>query len=114
MVEHIKAKKILDDVLSGKISSLEEVIMQMGNSPFEKLWARNIWEYHTTEAPSPDLSVRFPSKEKIKNFKLTSDSKYFIVNAKTEEEAIEKVKKITNKEVTLTNTTFKVDWIKVN
>ena len=52
--------------------------------------------------------------EKIKQYKLTSDGKYFIVNAKTEEEAIEKVKKITNKEVNLSNIKFKVDWIKVN
>ena len=113
VVEHIKAKKILDDVLSGKITSLDEVIELMGNDPYNELWAKNIWEYHITEAPSVDLLTRLPGKEKIKQYKLTSDGKYFVVKAKSEEEAIEKVRKITNKEANLSNIKFKVDWIKV-
>ena len=113
VVEHMKADLILKDVLSGKITSLKEVEEKMGEGDYYKLWAKNIWEYHTTEAPSVDLRTRFQSKEKIKQYKFTSDGKYFIVNAKTEEEAIGKVKKITNKEVNLSNIKFKVDWIKV-
>lgn len=113
VVEHMKADLILKDILSGKIISLKEVEEKMGESDYYKLWAKNIWEYHTTEAPSLDLRTQFPSKEKIKQYKLTSDGKYFIVNAKTEEEAIEKVKKITNKEVILSNIKFKVNWIKI-
>ena len=113
VVEHIKAKKILDDVLNGKITSLDEVIELMGNDPYNELWAKNIWEYHTTEAPSVDLLTRLPSKEKIKEYKITSDDKYFIVNAKSQEEALGKVRKITNKEANLSNIKFKVDWIKV-
>jgi hypothetical protein len=40
VVEHIKAKKILDDVLNGKITSLDEVIEKMGNDPYNELWAK--------------------------------------------------------------------------
>ena len=36
-----------------------------------------------------------------------------LTKALTEEEAIEKVKKITNKEVILSNIKFKVNWIKI-
>jgi hypothetical protein len=57
--------------------------------------------------------TRLPSKEKIKEYKITSDDKYFIVNAKSQEEALGKVRKITNKEANLSNIKFKVDWIKV-
>lgn len=114
VVEHMKADLILKDVLSGKITSLKEVEEKMGEDDYYKLWAKNIWEYHTTEAPSVNLRTRLPSKEKIKQYKFMSDDKYFIVNAKTEEEAIEKVKKITSKEVEKVNTSFKVSWIKVN
>ena len=113
VVEHMKADLILKDVLSGKITSLKEVEEKMGESDYYKLWARNIWEHHTIEAPSVDLRTRLPSKEKIKQYKITSDGKYFVVNAKSEEEAIEKVKEITNKETNLSNIKFKVDWIKV-
>jgi len=113
VVEHMKTDLILKDVLSGKITSLKEVEEKMGEGDYYKLWAKNIWEYHTTEAPSADLRTRLPSKEKIKQYKITSDGKYFIVNAKSQEEAIEKVKEITNKETNLTNIKFKVDWIKV-
>lgn len=35
--EHMKAKKILDEVLSGKIKSYEEVVERIGNSDFYKL-----------------------------------------------------------------------------
>jgi hypothetical protein len=63
VAEHIKARVILNDVLNGKISSLEEVEKRMGVSPFYKLWAKNIWEFHTTEAPSVDLKTRLPSKK---------------------------------------------------
>ena len=113
VVEHIKADLILKDVLSGKITSLKEVEEKMGESDYYKLWAKNIWEYHTTEAPSVDLKTRLPSKEKIKEYKITSDDKYFIVNAKSQEEAFDKVMKITNKEPNLSNIKIKVDWIKV-
>ena len=80
VVEHMKADLILKDILSGKITSLKEVEEKMGEGDYYKLWAKNIWEYHTTEAPSLDLRTQFPSKEKIKQYKLTSDGKYFIVN----------------------------------
>ena len=113
IAEHMKADSILKDILSGKITSLKEVEEKMGEGDYYKLWAKNIWEFHTTEAPSLDLKTRLPSKEKNKQYKLTSDGKFFVVNAKNLEEALGKVRKITNKEANLSNIKFKVDWIKV-
>lgn len=113
IAEHMKAKKVLQDVLSGKITSLSEVEKIMGEDPFYKLWAKNIWEYHTTEAPSYDLKIRLPSEEKNKKFRITSDNKFYIVNAKNKEEAIKKAESTTNKKAVLTDTKFKVDWIKI-
>ena len=113
VVSHMKAQKVLERVLSGELTSLESVISEMGNDPYNALWAKNIWEYHTTEAPSVDLKTRLPSKEKIKEFKLVSDNKYYIVKAKTLEDAKAKVEEITSSPAEETNTSYKVEWIKV-
>ena len=44
-----------------KLENLHDAEKRMGVSPFYKLWAKNIWEFHTTEAPSVDLKIRLPS-----------------------------------------------------
>lgn len=101
VTEHMKAKKVLDEVLSGKIKSYEEVVKRIGNSDFYKLWAKNIWELHTTEAPSADLKIRQPSKVPQKKdwevlcVKCTDSEcteKVYVVNCYTSIEAFEIVK----------------------
>lgn len=96
VTEHMKAKKILTEVLEEKITSYDEVLKKLGSvdSEFYKLWARNIWELHTTEAPSADLSVRLPSKvPQKKDWKITTNKSgdVYIVNCYTVEEAYEVV-----------------------
>lgn len=93
--EHMKAKKILDEVLSGKIKSYEEVVERIGNSDFYKLQSKNIWELHTIEAPSANLSVRLPSKvPQKKDWKIITNKSEdaYVINCYTIEEAEEVVK----------------------
>lgn len=111
--DNLKAQKILKDVLTKKIKTYKEVIKALGVGKYYEFWAENIWYYHDAEAPSIDLKTRFPSKKQIKEYKIFSDNKYFIVNAISEKEALEKIKKETGKEAIITNTKFKVKWLKV-
>ena len=92
--EHMKAKIILDKVLSGEIKSYDEVVEKMGNDDFYKLWSKNVWDLHTTEAPSVDLKTRQPSKiPHKKEWKiLCSNEEVYIVKCYTFQEAIEIVK----------------------
>lgn len=58
----MKAKKILADILNGKITSFEEVRDRLGKGEFYTAWAKNIWEDHKTTMPSADGKIRYPNK----------------------------------------------------
>ena len=95
VIDHMKAKKILDKVLKNEIKSDEEVVEKMGSSEFYKLWSKNIWELHSTEAPSNDLKTRLPSSvPQKKEWKIICNKKeeVFIVNSYSFTEAICAVK----------------------
>ena len=108
----MKAKKILADILNGKITSFEEVRDKLGEGEFYTAWAKNIWEDHSTTMPTADGKIRYPKT--VKEFKFISDDKYFIVASVSKVEAADKVYKITGKEVKETDIKFQVKWIKVN
>jgi len=112
MSDGLKAKKILADILNGRINSFEEVKDKLGKGKFYTAWAKNIWEDHSTTMPSADGKIRYPKV--IKEFRFVSDDKYFVVNSDSKAEAADKVYKITGKEVKETDTKFQVKWIKVN
>lgn len=108
----MKAKKILVDILNGKINSFEEVRDRLGEGEFYTAWAKNIWEEHKITMPSADGKIRYPKT--VKEFKFVSDNEYFIVSSVSKAEAADKVYKITRKEVKETDIKFQVKWIKVN
>ena len=96
ITSYTKAKKALKKLEENEINSYEEVLKILGDdNDFYKLWAKNIFEYKTTEMPSSDLKFRFPNRipnKKDYNVLCSAAKEVFVVNTYTFEEAVSYVK----------------------